>query len=234
MSITCIILAGGLGTRLQSVLMDRPKSLAPVDGVPFIERQITSLAQRGIGNFLISLGHGSNLIIDSLSKWTNPYGIHYVIESEPLGTGGAIRFAMNSLGLDEAIVVNGDTFLSGSLANMLQPLNLSENELVRCGLIAVLDRQRYGGVEISPEGLVTKFIEKGCVGGGLINAGIYRIGVDAFQGVNEKTFSFETRILPSLCHTKSVSGVLIGGKFIDIGIPEDYRLFCEQYTQFSQ
>lgn len=232
MSATCIVLAGGLGTRLQSVLNDKPKALAPVDGLSFIERQITSLANRGVGRFLISLGHGANQIIDSISKWENSYKISYVTETKPLGTGGAIKFAMSSFGLEEALVINGDTFLSGSLTKMLQPLEFSKNELVRCGLIDVPDRARYGGVDVSSKGLVTQFIEKGSRGGGLINAGIYRVGINAFAEFDEPAFSFETRVLPSLINQCCISGAILGGKFVDIGVPEDYKLFCDQYQEF--
>lgn len=232
MSATCIVLAGGLGTRLQSVLIDKPKSLAPVDGVPFIERQISSLAKRGVSNFLISLGYGADQVIDSIAKWSSPYNISYVIETQPLGTGGAIKFAMNSFNLEETLVVNGDTFLSGTLSKMLEPLNFSKNEKVRCGLINVPDRERYGGVDITSEGLVTQFIEKGSSGGGLINAGIYRVGINAFEGVCEVAFSFETQVLPSLSKQHYLSGEILSGKFIDIGVPEDYKLFCDQYQEF--
>lgn len=232
MSATCIVLAGGLGTRLQSVLIDKPKALAPVDGLPFIERQIASLAHRGVGRFLISLGHGANQIIDSIAKWGDPYKISYVTETMPLGTGGAIKFAMSSFGLEEALVVNGDTFLSGSLTKMLQPLEFFKNEQVRCGLIDVPDRARYGGVNLSSKGLVNQFIEKGSRGGGLINAGIYRVGISAFEGIDEAAFSFETRVLPSLIKQRCISGAILSGKFIDIGVPEDYKLFCDQYQEF--
>jgi D-glycero-alpha-D-manno-heptose 1-phosphate guanylyltransferase len=232
MSATCIVLAGGLGTRLQSVLVDKPKSLAPVDGAPFIERQISSLAKRGVNKFLISLGFGADQVIDSIAEWGAPYKISYVTEAQPLGTGGAIRYAMNSFNLDEALVVNGDTFLTGALNEMLEPLNSFKNEEVRCGLIYVPDRARYGGVEISSEGLVTQFFEKGCTGGGLINAGIYRVGINIFEGVDATAFSFETEVLPSLCNQRRLSGAVLGGKFIDIGVPEDYKLFCDQYQEF--
>ena len=167
-----------------------------------------------------------------MADWGAPYDIGYVIEAEPLGTGGAIRFAMNSFNLDEALVVNGDTFLSATLSKMLEPLNTSKNEQVRCGLINVPDRKRYGGVDVSSEGLVTQFIEKGSSGSGLINAGIYRVGINAFEGVSETTFSFETQVLPSLCKQRHLSGEILSGKFIDIGVPEDYKLFCDQYQEF--
>ncbi len=226
----CIILAGGLGTRLQSVLVDRPKCLAPVGGVPFIERQITLLAQRGIDSFLLSLGHGANQVIDFISNWDTPCKIDYLIEPEQLDTGGAIKFAMNSYGLEEALVINGDTFLTGSLLNMMQPLD-SEKEQIRCGLIYLKDRHRYGGVDISRDGLITRFIEKGCLDSGLINAGFYRISIDAFTGIDSTIFSFEKLILPSICQKSRLRGVLLNGKFIDIGVPDDYKLFCDQYKK---
>lgn len=229
---SCIVLAGGFGTRLKSVLADTPKSLAPVNGFPFIERQVASLARRGVEKFIFSLGYRSEQIVASISEWSTSYNTQFIIESEPLGTGGAIKFAMSSFNLEETLVVNGDTFLSGTLSKMLEPLNFSKNEQVRCGLINVPDRKRYGGVDVSSEGLVTQFIEKGSSGSGLINAGIYRVGINAFEGVSETTFSFETQVLPSLCKQRHLSGEILSGKFIDIGVPEDYKLFCDQYQEF--
>lgn len=89
-----------------------------------------------------------------------------------------------------------------------------------------------GGVVLSSDGTITNFFEKGTSGSGLINAGIYRINYEAFRGVNESIFSLESRIFPSLCAEGSLHGTILNGKFIDIGVPEDYKLFCDTYHEY--
>jgi len=221
------VLAGGFGTRLRSVVAELPKALAPVDGQPFLRRQLESLAARGVDRFVLSLGHLAEQVQEAVAEWPLKERISCVIEPEPLGTGGAIAFALVQSRLDEVLVANGDTFLGGDLSAMLEPLGA---EAVRMSVVTVPDRARFGGVSVDAEGYVERFLEKGEQGPGPINAGFYRVSAAALQG-QPKAFSFETAVLPRLATERRLRAALIHGDFIDIGVPEDYHRYCRDHER---
>lgn len=227
----CIILAGGLGTRLKSVLPDKPKCLAPIGGGTFLENQILFLISLGVVRITLSLGYGNLLVKQEIDRLCQRYSLHIdsVVENQQLGTGGATWNTMASLGIAEALVVNGDTFLDGNLDEMLTPLSLSGGykEMIRMALVEVDDSARFGGVNLS-HGRVTSFVEKGVSKSRLINGGMYRLSKKIFlaKEVGSK-FSLETDIFPKYAAAGLLSGCLVKGRFIDIGIPEDYFKFCE-------
>lgn len=226
MSTTCIVLAGGLGTRLRSVVPDLPKCLAPIAGRPFLEWQLRSLAMRGVEHFVLALGHGADVVLESLRHpWARGLSIVTVIEGQLLGTGGAALFAMNEIGLDDALIANGDTFLGGSLKAMLAPLDLEGGELMRIATVHVPDRKRFGGVAVNAAQRVTAFLEKGQTGPGPVNAGLYRIHRKVFDYLDEGVFSMENQLMPRLVEKHSLQARAIAGPFIDIGVPADYYLF---------
>lgn len=226
MSTPCIVLAGGLGTRLRSAVPDLPKCLAPIAGRPFLEWQLRSLTKCGIKHFVLALGHGADQVLESLAQpWARDLSIDTVIERELLGTGGAARFAMGKAGLDDVLITNGDTFLGGSLQTMLAPLDLTGGELMRIATVQVPDRTRFGGVAVDAAQRVTAFLEKGQTGAGPINAGLYRIHRHAFDCEDQGNFSMETQIMPRLVAKGALQARELSGPFIDIGVPADYRLF---------
>jgi len=226
---TCIILAGGLGTRLRSVVADLPKCLAPVGSRPFLDIQIRQLAAAGVDDVVLSLGHLAQLVIDSIPLHVESAVVRHVVEQQPLGTGGAIAHALKVLGLDEVVVANGDTYLDGDLGGMLEPLDRASGELLRMAIVEVPDRARFGGVTLTESTTVTGFLEKGQAGQGFINAGLYRLCLEALAGAGDGAFSLETAVLPDLAVRSHVRACKISGEFIDIGVPEDYRRFCEQH-----
>ena len=226
MSAPCIVLVGGLGTRLRSAVPDLPKCLAPIAGRPFLEWQLRSLSERGIDRFLLALGHGAESVLDALKQpWARALSINAVIERELLGTGGAARFAMDESGLHEALIANGDTFLGGSMQAMLSPLDLADGERMRIATVQVPDRARFGGVALDAGQRVTAFLEKGKTGAGPINAGLYRIHRSAFNGEGSGAFSLEIQVMPRLVAAGALQARELTGPFIDIGVPEDYRQF---------
>lgn len=235
MSVDCIVLAGGLGTRLRSTVPDLPKCLAPIAGRPFLEWQLRSLSERGIDRFVLALGHKAEAVLDALRMpWAQALKIDVVIERNLLGTGGAARLAMDESGLDEALIANGDTFLGGSMASMLAPLGVKDGELMRMALVKVSDRTRFGGVEINAAQCVEAFLAKGQIGAGLINAGLYRIHRRAFDGQAPGNFSMETQVIPRLLDASALQARELAGPFIDIGVPDDYRLFDARAQDYVQ
>jgi len=226
----CIVLAGGLGTRLRSAVSDRPKCLAPVGERSFLEVQLDALAAQGIEHFVLSLGYMADLVQDAVRGFrADGMRIDCVTETHPLGTGGAILNAMAQTRLDEVTVVNGDTFIEAPLGAMHETLKLNEGETARMALTQVQDRSRYGGVEFGTGSVIGSFVERGRRGPGLINAGLYRLHRSAFSGfVPGAAFSMETEVLPALMAMSSLRGAVLQGRFIDIGVPEDYWQFCAE------
>ncbi len=233
MSIPCIVLAGGLGTRLRSVVPDLPKCLAPIAGRPFLEWQLRSLSERGIQRFILALGHGSADVLESLrGPWARGLQIDTVIERDLLGTGGAALYAMNEFSVDDALIANGDTFLGGSLKTMFASLDLAGGELMRIATVQVSDRKRFGGVTVSAKLQVTSFLEKGQTGAGPINAGLYRVHRSAFDNEDQGSFSMEMQVMPRLVAKAALRAIELEGPFIDIGVPADYCLFDTRVHEF--
>ena len=227
---TCVILAGGLGTRLRPVISNLPKALAPVAGRAFLDRQIESLIAGGVTSVVLSLGYRADLVQNALPNFRFGSYVSCVTEPKPLGTGGAARFVMKELELREILLTNGDTFLDADIAAMLRPLSLVDNEVVRVGMVHVSDSSRYGRVSSDEEGRLLRFEEKSCGGAGNINGGIYRLHFSAFEDFREhEVLSLEHDVLPVLAQRRCVTTSPLDGSFIDIGVPEDYRAFCNRY-----
>ena len=223
----CIVLAGGLGTRLRSAVPDLPKCLAPVGDRSFLDLQIERLAAEGFDRFVLSLGYGADAVQRAVPGFAEADRIEAVVEEEPLGTGGAILHVLEQAGLEEAVVANGDTFIDAPLAAMHAPLGPGER--LRIAAVPVDDRARYGGIELDGT-RVTAFVEKGRGGPGLINAGLYRVQRAAFDGFAPgDAFSVETQVMPALLRDYALHAVVLDGAFIDIGVPDDYWRFCAEH-----
>jgi D-glycero-alpha-D-manno-heptose 1-phosphate guanylyltransferase len=215
-----IILAGGFGTRLRSVVPDLPKPMAPIAGRPFLEILLGRLSSKGFTHVILSVGYKSEIITNHFGNQFKNLALDYAIEDSPLGTGGAVRLAMEKATHNHAYVFNGDTYLDLEVDQAEQGWLQSPNpKIVGC---EVPDTSRYGRL-ISDGDKVIGFTEKGISGVGLINAGCYilpRHCLDNFSlGEN---FSLETQYLaPNVCQ-RNFDLFLTKGKFLDIGIPEDY------------
>ena len=217
-----VILAGGLGTRLSEVVQDLPKPMAMVAGRPFLEYVLDRLIFGGINNITLSVGHKADVIMQHFgNKYCNAV-LNYVVENEPLGTGGAIASALHGKGKESVLVLNGDTFLNidyGKLINWYE----QKPAAVAMVLREMPDIGRYGSVVVSGD-RVSGFVEKGMVGAGLINAGVYILQpyIYAAFGLSGK-FSFETDILQPHCKELSPRAFFTRAYFIDIGLPDDYE-----------
>jgi len=217
-----IILAGGKGTRLRAVVADIPKPLAPVAGRPFLAFVLDSLAANGIRRCILATGYLSETIEQAIgSRWAN-MDISYSVESQPLGTGGAVAQAVEALRGDSAHVLNGDTFLRYSPRQLEQQTRVCGTE-AGVALAEVESVSRYGAVEVI-DGKVAAFQEKGMIGPGLINAGSYFLTAAALAGLvqHRAPFSFETQFLHPLVGRGQLAAYTRTAQFIDIGIPDDY------------
>jgi D-glycero-alpha-D-manno-heptose 1-phosphate guanylyltransferase len=217
----CIILAGGLGTRLRSAVPDLPKCMAPVAGKPFLAHVIDYFRNQGIERFIFSLGYKHETIEAFLNTAYTHYNKQYVIEQEPLGTGGAIQLACRQATEKDVLVVNGDTLFSIQLAK-LTAFHQQHQAHCTLALKPMHHFNRYGVVELKENGAIKSFKEKQYYESGLINGGIYALQVAAF--LNEglpATCSFEKDYLEKLYTARPMYGVVQDEYFIDIGIPED-------------
>lgn len=215
-----IVLAGGFGTRLASRLDGVPKPMAPVAGRPFLEILLAQLRRAGCGRVLLSVGHLHRVIQDHFGLAFHGMQILYVIESVPLGTGGAIRLALAQATEDAVLVLNGDTFLNADYAGMLR-FHAAERAMVTIAVAYQPDISRYGGVVIEGNRIVG-FDEKGRSGAGWINGGAYVLSRDLAwpPGLAEK-FSIERDFfVPEVAQLRPAA-YKVDGYFLDIGIPED-------------
>lgn len=215
-----IILAGGFGTRLREVVPDVPKPMAPIAGRPFLEILLTSLSSKGFTHAILALGYKSDVIIRHLGNHFANMALDYVVEEQALGTGGAVRLALEKATQDHVFVFNGDTYLNLEADKVEQDwLHAPYPKIVGC---KVPDTARYGRL-IVEDNRVVGFSEKGASGAGLINAGCYvlpRHELDTFE--LGQAFSLETNYLAMNVASKRFDLFTTQGKFIDIGVPEDY------------
>ncbi|EHY1161715.1 nucleotidyltransferase family protein [Campylobacter coli] len=214
-----IVLAGGLGTRLKSVVQDLPKPMAPINGKPFLAFVLEYLKKQGIAEVILSVSYKYELIQEYFKDEFHGMKIHYNIEKELLGTGGAIKDALK-LVKNEVYVVNGDTFFDIDLKKLV--LNGSK---ICIALKQMQNFDRYGTVNVDDQGIVTSFEEKVFKKQGLINGGIYLLKKDIFDNFDlEKKFSFE-KFLQENFELLKIQTQIFNDYFIDIGVPQDYKLF---------
>lgn len=224
-----IILAGGLGTRLRSVVNDVPKCMAPVNGIPFIHFITGYLKHEGIEHFIFSLGYKHEIIIEYLDATFPELDKTYSVETEPLGTGGAIRKACSQVRGNSVIILNGDTMFNINLNTLA---NTHEQKKAACTVALKEMKQfsRYGAVEKDDNERITAFKEKQYCEKGLINGGVY--AVDKAQFIRKDLpliFSFEKDYLEAFLTEDVIAGEVYDHYFIDIGVPEDYQKFKDDY-----
>jgi len=220
------VLAGGFGSRLESVLDGSPKPLAPVNGKPFLYLQIEQWIMQGCVSFIFLLHHRADAIIKFLDnekyKLLKGCQVKFVIEPEPMGTGGAVSYALKQLALKgDFLLTNADTWLGLSLDKIMKAV--SPAMLV----VKVDDVGRYGEVLFDQNNLITAFTEKGVRHNpGWINTGICRMNTSYFEGWNFEPFSIEQTIYQHLVRERCLRAVPVEADFIDIGVPKDYIRFC--------
>jgi len=224
-----IVLVGGLGTRLRAVVADVPKPLAPVAGRPFLAWVLDHLAGNGIRRAVLATGHMAGKVEAAIGRRWSGMDVDYSVESEPLGTGGAVRLAAATLHGEGAHVLNGDTFLRYSPAG-LEDATRAAGAIAGLALAQVGDVSRYGAVQVV-DGTVATFREKGGRGPGLVNAGCYFLTAGALDALPaQAAFSLETAFLHPQAGTGRLAAFAQTSGFIDIGVPEDYARAQELFA----
>lgn len=216
-----IILAGGLGTRLRAVVPNQPKAMAKIGSRPFLEILLHSLEKKGFKRIILALGYLADVIQNYFGSSFGGVSLVYVIEEHALGTGGAIRLAMEASSDDHVYVFNGDTYL-----DLEVPLVEAQWQSHRSPILVSCfqeDVSRYGKLLFEGSSLIG-FAEKGGIGSGWINAGAYVLNRNQLNHVKpQKPFSFETDYLQDIIKTRLFQLFRSQSWFIDIGIPEDYQ-----------
>lgn len=221
---TALILAGGLGTRLKSTVPDRQKVAAEVAGYPFVSYLIRQIVDAGIRRIILCAGHKADTLRESVQGVFPELDIRFSIEDCPLGTGGALRLALELAGDDAFLVMNGDSYFDVKLPEFLGFFHDTAVPAAVC-LRKMEDVTRYGRVTVASSGRILSFEEKGAFhGAGLINAGIYCIRREVLAEIPPDTnCSLERDVFPRLAETGQLAGYQAEGEFIDIGTPESYR-----------
>lgn len=221
-----IILAGGFGTRLRSVVPELPKPMAPIRGLPFLAYQMQYWITQGITRFILSVGYKHDVIQNYFGSQFEGVPLEYAVEKVPLGTGGgllnAVKLCKDSVNF---LLLNGDTYFEVQLTD-LQKVSTLQNVSWVFSVFRTHEADRYMGMEISASGNILSMQNGTKKIGSLANGGVYWVKTDSlisFSQHNSLPLSLEDDIFPELLRSKGKMIALEGGgQFIDIGIPQDY------------
>jgi D-glycero-alpha-D-manno-heptose 1-phosphate guanylyltransferase len=220
-----VILAGGMGTRLKSLSGATPKPMMEVAGQPFLYRLMQKLEAEGCEQIHLAISYKANYVIDCI-KQDNPtkIDIRFSVEQAPLGTGGAVRQAVDSVNSDHFLILNGDSFTD---LNFNDVFEFSPADDVVIAATNVKNAGRFGAIKVNNNGHVECFVEKGQHGPGLINCGIYRLCKDKILELPGGPFSLEDDYIKVTPHPIRVFET--DGFFVDIGIPEDFHVAVRHF-----
>jgi D-glycero-alpha-D-manno-heptose 1-phosphate guanylyltransferase len=223
-SITAAILAGGLGTRLRSVVADKPKVLAEILSRPFLTYLLDQLIHWGVKKVVLCTGYMGDSVQSVIGTSYGALKVAYSQEPEPLGTGGALRLALPLLRSNSVLVLNGDSYCEANLQAMWD-WHFSRRSEATLFLVNMADTRRYGRVQIDAQGHIVRFEEKDeSSRPGLINAGIYLIKRHLLETMPDLgSISLERDMFP-LWIGHGFHGYQGTGPFIDIGTPEAYAM----------
>lgn len=227
-----LILAGGLGTRLRSLLPDRPKVLAPIAGRPFLDILVDQLLARGFRRLVLLLGSRADQVVAHVehrrAAWPSDLEIEFSVETSPLGTGGALKLA-GRFCQDRFVLMNGDTYFDLDVPGLYRT-HEQKRALLTIAAAAVADAGRYGRLDISSDGWVGRFCEKETPSvPGLINAGVYLLEPAVLDGIPAGcAVSLECDVFPALlAKQERIAASAQHGAFFDIGTPASYESFVE-------
>lgn len=222
--INVLILCGGIGSRLAPLVSDRPKCLAEIRGRPFLDTVLENLIKSGFRRIIFCVGHLSNQVMNHYSPRD---GVEFLFSNEdhPLGTGGAIKNALNLVDGPSMLVLNGDSFCQIDYEKLINFHNRRDSDATLV-LIESSDRGDVGFVSLDEDHKIESFSEKDQKRGGAlnyINAGIYLLNVQKFRFDDfNPPFSIELDVFPNLIKLFNFYGFIVNSKLIDIGTPERY------------
>jgi D-glycero-alpha-D-manno-heptose 1-phosphate guanylyltransferase len=221
-----IVLAGGLGTRLRSVVADVPKPMAPIGGRPFLEYLLDYWIDQGIRQFTLSVGYRHEAITEHFGNEYGGAAIRYGIEETPLGTGGALLRTLRTLRVESPVLLlNGDTYFAVDL-RLLSDLAAGNSADIALALFETSDRTRYMGIDLDAQGRILQFRARDR-SPHLANGGVYWLDAGAFARearAADRSQSLEADLLPRLLGAgRRLYGCAFSGTFIDIGVPDDFR-----------
>lgn len=217
-----IVLAGGFGTRLSTVVKDVPKPMAPVRSRPFLEYVLDAVIAEGVHRVILAVGYKRESITGHFGSSYHGVNILYSVEETPLYTGGAIKQALCLCREDRVFAINGDTFFPVKLKRMREASKNCKVPVV-IAVKRMVNFSRYGNVSIDKNNVITAFNEKQFCRDGFINGGIYDLSRTTLDDC-PTVFSIEKDYFPALVKGRKVCAFQDDGCFIDIGIPEDYEL----------
>ncbi|MFC2100493.1 nucleotidyltransferase family protein [Bacteroidota bacterium] len=229
-----IILAGGLGTRLQKMVSSSPKSMALINGKPFLEYQLDFLSKNSIQQVILSVGYKNEMIRNHFKEKYDKLKIKYAIEKEPLGTGGATKNAFRYITGEEALVLNGDSIFNVDV-RAFYSFFLKKKAKICLALRKMDEVCRYGTVIVNKDHRIIAFKEKTDRSiGKLINGGCYIINKSFYSDlVDHEKFSIEKDIFEKIIDSEGFFGFESNDYFIDIGIPEDYIKAQDEFKKFQ-
>ena len=218
-NLTAVILAGGLGTRLRSVVPDRQKVMATVAGRPFLAYLLDQIAQFGIRQAVVCTGYRANDIPEYFQDEYKGIRLVYSQETQQMGTAGALRLALAFIHTFPALVFNGDSYVDVDIERLLN-FHLLQQGVISMALAKKEARGRYGIVEMDHQGLITTFLEKASTHKPeWVNAGIYVMERQVLQSIpDHKAVSLERETFPTWVH-KGLFGFAQQGALLDIGTP---------------
>ena len=229
-----ILLCGGLGTRLRSVVSDRPKPMADIAGKPFLHYLVKMLSESGVKHLIFALGYmGEQIEVYFQSGEDYGLSISYSYEDSPLGTGGAIRNALSNVSGENVLVLNADTYFHTDYESLLRE-QLKNKTAMTIASRKIEDISRYGAILKDESGRILRWNEKmspnqaeaSCPGE--INGGIYVMQKSLIEKIPEGKQSLENDCIPAwLKDGVYLQAISSDGYFMDIGIPEDYAQFRE-------
>ena len=222
-----IILAGGFGTRLQHIVSDVPKPMAPMDkqGTPFLAILLDCLYEAQFSRIVLSTGYMKEKIRTYFGVQYRGMELLYSEEDTPLLTGGAIKKALTYCESDSVFILNGDTYFEVDFAGM-RKISQEQNADVVIAVKEMKNLDRYGTI-VSDGIRVLEFQEKRYQRSGWINGGIYLVRRNLFSNVEER-FSFENYLEKKVRHLHIIA-YPSDSFFIDIGVPQDYFHARERY-----
>lgn len=214
-----LILTGGQGSRLRSVVSDRPKTMAPLNGRPFLDLLIEYVSGFGFRRFILCVGYMAEYIIEYYSAGTaNSNEIMFSTETIPLGTGGAVKNAERLIAGDSFLVLNGDSFCPVDFPAFVA-FHTRNRSLVSIVLASAEKAEDYGSVVMDSSNRIVQFSEKMPGEIAWTNAGVYIFNKSVLSLItSDRVYSLEYDLFPQLAG-KDFFGFPTTGKVLDIGTP---------------